>query len=141
LLARSQIREGDILFSIAGALGRTTIVHSDLVPANTNQALAIIRLKSGSCLSRAFLLKYLSSPRISNHITAINVQAAQANLSLEDIRSFYIPSPCASEQNAIAAILSDMDSELTALETRRAKARQLKQGMMQELLTGRTRLL
>jgi type I restriction enzyme S subunit len=45
------------------------------------------------------------------------------------------------EQTAIAAILSDMDSEITALEEKLAKARQLKQGMMQELLTGRTRLL
>ena len=46
-----------------------------------------------------------------------------------------------SEQTAIATILSDMDTELAALESRLAKARQLKQGMMQELLTGRIRLL
>lgn len=45
------------------------------------------------------------------------------------------------EQTAIAAVLSDMDTELTALEARRDKSRALKQGMMQELLTGRTRLL
>lgn len=45
------------------------------------------------------------------------------------------------EQSAIATILFDMDAELAALETRRDKARQLKQGMMQELLTGKTRLL
>ncbi len=46
-----------------------------------------------------------------------------------------------SEQTAIAAVLSDMDTELAALESRLAKARQIKQGMMQELLTGRIRLL
>lgn len=45
------------------------------------------------------------------------------------------------EQEAIAAILSDMDAELAALEAKLAKARQLKQGMMQELLTGRVRLI
>ncbi|MDH1381039.1 restriction endonuclease subunit S [Comamonas aquatica] len=45
------------------------------------------------------------------------------------------------EQTAIATVLSDMDTELAALETRLAKARQIKQGMMQELLTGRIRLL
>ncbi|MDX2020877.1 MAG: restriction endonuclease subunit S [Deltaproteobacteria bacterium] len=45
------------------------------------------------------------------------------------------------EQIAIAAILSDMDAELAALEQRRDKTRLLKQGMMQELLTGRTRLI
>ena len=44
------------------------------------------------------------------------------------------------EQSAIATILSDMDNEIQTLEQRLAKTRQLKQGMMQELLTGRTRL-
>jgi type I restriction enzyme S subunit len=45
------------------------------------------------------------------------------------------------EQTAIAEVLSDMDAELAALETRREKTRRLKHGMMQELLTGKTRLV
>jgi type I restriction enzyme S subunit len=45
------------------------------------------------------------------------------------------------EQTAIAAVLTDMDATLSALEQRRDKTRALKQGMMQELLTGRTRLV
>ena len=45
------------------------------------------------------------------------------------------------EQRAIATVLSDMDAEITALETRLAKTQAIKQGMMQELLTGRTRLV
>ena len=45
------------------------------------------------------------------------------------------------EQTAIATILSDMDAEIAALEAKLSKARQIKQGMMQELLTGRTRLV
>ena len=49
--------------------------------------------------------------------------------------------PALPEQTAIATILSDMDAETTALETKLAKARQIKQGMMQELLTGRIRLI
>ena len=49
--------------------------------------------------------------------------------------------PTLPEQTAIAAILSDMDTEIAALETKLTKARQLKQGMMQELLTGRIRLV
>ena len=44
-------------------------------------------------------------------------------------------------QTAIAEVLTDLDAELAALEQRRAKTRALKQGMMQELLTGKTRLL
>jgi type I restriction enzyme S subunit len=49
--------------------------------------------------------------------------------------------PCVEEQAAVASILSDMDVEITMLETRITKARDLKQGMMQELLTGRIRLV
>ncbi len=52
-----------------------------------------------------------------------------------------LPLPSVEEQTAIATVLSDMDTELAALESRLAKARQIKQGMMQALLTGRIRLL
>ena len=52
-----------------------------------------------------------------------------------------MPVPPLPEQTAIAQILTDMDAELTALEQRREKTRALKQAMMQELLTGRTRLV
>ncbi len=52
-----------------------------------------------------------------------------------------MPLPPSAEQTAIAAILSDMDAEIASLEAKLGKARQVKQGMMQELLTGRVRLL
>jgi type I restriction enzyme S subunit len=58
--------------------------------------------------------------------------------SLSQIEVFL---PKADEQTAIATILSDIDAEITALEDKLAKARRIKQGMMQELLTGRTRLV
>jgi type I restriction enzyme S subunit len=86
-------------------------------------------------------MKYLVSPQIKRHIEAINVQAAQANLSLQDIREFEVRVPSIPEQTAIAAVLADMDAELAALEQRLAKTRAIKQGMMQELLTGRIRLV
>ena len=56
------------------------------------------------------------------------------------IKEYEVRIPCIAEQTAIATILSDMDSELATIETRRNKAYQLKQGMMQELLTGRIRV-
>ncbi len=57
------------------------------------------------------------------------------------LRAFAVRLPPFSEQSAIAAVLSDMDAELEALEARREKTRALKGAMMQELLTGRTRLV
>jgi len=59
----------------------------------------------------------------------------------KDMAAFKVPLPSdEKEQTAIATILSDMDNEIQTLEQRLAKTRQIKQGMMQELLTGRTRL-
>lgn len=57
------------------------------------------------------------------------------------IKDFPVAAPCIEEQTAIATILSDMDEEIQALETRLAKTRDLKQGMMQQLLTGKIRLI
>ena len=58
------------------------------------------------------------------------------------VASFSVPiAPRIEEQTAIAAVLSDMDAEIDALQQRRDKTQMLKQGMMQELLTGRTRLV
>jgi type I restriction enzyme S subunit len=57
------------------------------------------------------------------------------------LAAFEVNVPTKAEQTAIAAILSDMDAEIVALEAKLAKARAIKQGMMQELLTGRIRLL
>ena len=57
------------------------------------------------------------------------------------LKAFEIGLPGVDEQTAIAEVLSDMDAEIAALERRREKTSMLKQGMMQELLTGRTRLI
>ncbi|WP_449101840.1 restriction endonuclease subunit S [Pseudomonas veronii] len=85
----------------------------------------------------------LSSPEYKLRIrsNATGTSGSMKNISKGTLLSLSILLPSEAEQTAIATILSDMDSELTALETRRDKARQLKHGMMQELLTGRIRLL
>jgi type I restriction enzyme S subunit len=57
------------------------------------------------------------------------------------VQDFQLNLPPLEEQTAIAAVFSDMDTEIAALEAKLAKARHLKQGMMQELLTGRIRLV
>jgi type I restriction enzyme S subunit len=142
LLKRSQLKEGDLLISIAGVLGRVGCVSQEILPANTNQALAIIRLGNSSELDRNFLFYCLRSPMTTKQISDVNVQAAQANISLQNVRDLEINvPPSIPEQIAIAAVLSDMDAELTSLEQRREKTKALKQAMMQELLTGRTRLV
>ncbi|PKV12913.1 restriction endonuclease subunit S [Xanthomonas prunicola] len=75
-------------------------------------------------------------------IQGLRVGSGLPNVQKKSLGSFEVHLPREkSEQVAIATILSDMDAEITALETRRTKTRALKQAMMQELLTGRTRLV
>ncbi|MSQ17478.1 MAG: restriction endonuclease subunit S [Dehalococcoidia bacterium] len=62
-------------------------------------------------------------------------------ISKRDFSELFFCVPNAEEQTVIAAILSDMDAEIAAVEAKTAKARQIKHGMMQELLTGRIRLV
>jgi type I restriction enzyme, S subunit len=70
-----------------------------------------------------------------------NEASGVPSLNARTIEKIVIACPRSDEQTAIATVLSDMDAELVALETKLTKARQLKQGMMQELLTGRIRLV
>ena len=62
-------------------------------------------------------------------------------ISKNNVRNIEVNLPSIEEQTAIAAVLSDMDTEIAALEQRRDKTQQIKQGMMQQLLTGRVRLV
>ncbi|TQS88603.1 restriction endonuclease subunit S [Arthrobacter sp. TS-15] len=140
LLRRSQLKQDDILFSIAGALGRTAIVDSSWLPANTNQAFAIIRPSKRSGIDPRYLLWALRSQAIERHIAGINVQAAQANLSLEQVRDFEIPLPDIETQKVISDALDDADNLATTLKSLIAKKQAIKQGTVQQLLTGQTRL-
>lgn len=100
-LERSQLYEDDVLFSIAGALGRVGIVTQDILPANTNQALAIIRPKKECVLSR-YLFWVLKSKVILNTISHMKVGVAQYNLSLKQIGDTEIPLPPIEIQKEIA---------------------------------------
>ena len=82
------------------------------------------------------------STHFGEHAMQNSVKATVDSLRLPTFQSFELKlPPTLQEQTAIATVLSDMDAELTALEARRDKTRSLKQGMMQELLTGRIRLV
>jgi type I restriction enzyme S subunit len=88
-----------------------------------------------------FLFYVLTSRIFDDFINKITAGSTITHLYQKDFVNFEFPAPCIEEQTAIATILSDMDEEIQALQQRLAKTRQIKQGMMQELLTGRTRLV
>ena len=133
-LKRSILRENDLLFSIAGALGRVAIVNSEILPANTNQALAIIRLKKDQQIDLEYVYCFLNGPQIQKHIDRINVQSAQANLSLENMNNFKIALPKKEEQQKIASILLKVDEQIEQTEKVIEITEFLKKGLMQKLL-------
>jgi type I restriction enzyme S subunit len=80
-------------------------------------------------------------PPFAGHLRRLAAGTKVYATNRAHVASVEMPLPAVDEQTAIAAVLSDMDAELSALEARREKTRVLKQAMMQELLTGRTRLV
>jgi type I restriction enzyme S subunit len=131
-------RRGDILFGKAASVGMVALVETDM-ELNIWSPLALIRVTGR--MHERFVFYALQTRQIARQIKLMTNASSQGNIGMSDIGTLEIPVPSHSEQEAIAAVLSDMDAELIALEARRDKTRALKQGMMQELLTGRTRLV
>lgn len=92
-LSRSQLQEGDVLFSIAGALGRTAVVPKEILPANTNQALAILRLKSDVKVIPQFLEYLLLSDTATAQSAQSTTGVAQQNISLGQLSEYMLPIP------------------------------------------------
>jgi type I restriction enzyme S subunit len=80
-------------------------------------------------------------PAVRASLVSMATGISVYGVSKNNVKSIGLLLPCVDEQTAIAEVLSDMDAEIATLEQRLAKTRTLKQGMMQELLTGRTRLI
>lgn len=104
-LLRSQLQPGDALVNLVGAsIGRAAIVPKELVRANINQAVGLIR--PGPRISSAFLLLLLLSPPVQRHFHAEKVETARANLSLRDLRDLTVPLPDSPGQAELVAYAS-----------------------------------
>ena len=125
---------GTVLYAMYASLGECSIAA---IPVCTSQAILGIRPKDH--LDNEFLYYFLTS--IKSVVKMLGQQGTQANLNKGMVQDLRFGCPSRQEQTSIAAVLSDMDADLAALEARRDKTRDLKQAMMQELLTGKTRLV
>ncbi len=127
-----------VLIGLAGQGKTRGTVAMNMVELCTNQSIAAI-LPSPAFVSE--YLYYNLDARYDELRGLSTGDGGRGGLNLTIIRSLSVPFPEIPEQTAIATVLSDMDTEIAALEARRDKTRALKQGMMQELLTGRIRLI
>ncbi len=131
-------RRNDILLGKAASVGKVAIVELE-AEFNIWSPIAMVRVSDKN--DPRFVYYQLQSSDIVRQIAVLTNSSSQGNIGMGDIEKLHLALPPLSEQAAIAAVLSDMDAELSALEAKRDKTRALKQGMMQELITGRTRLV
>lgn len=136
-LSRSEIQENDILFAIAGSLGKCAKVRKSNLPANINQALAIIRLKDN--INNDFIFQQLKGPQIQKYISKLVSNTAQPNINLKQLSGFPIVFPSKKEQEKIVEILSAWDLAIGKQEQLIEKKKELKKGLMQRLLNGEVR--
>ena len=135
-----RLKNGDLLFAGSGEtaeeIGKCVALLDDL----ECYAGGDIVIFSARADDSAFLGYLMNDPMIVKQKARMAQGDAVVHISAASLATVSFDIPSVDEQSAIAAVLSDMDAEIAALEARRDKSRALKQGMMQELLTGRIRL-
>ncbi|TSA39464.1 MAG: restriction endonuclease subunit S [Methylococcaceae bacterium] len=141
VLKRSQLKENDLLFVIAGAtIGKVAIVSIEHLPANTNQAVSFIRLKNKEDVE--FCYYWLHSKFITTNIWLNAVTSAQPNLAMEDLGNLTIPYPPNDEEKA--KIVQHLKYEHSVIDTAISKAQQeitsikeYREALITDLVTGK----
>lgn len=137
--SKSCLREGDVLMVQTGDVGLTTIVPLSLEGSNCH-ALIISRFKKKQ-FHPMFFSYYLNSKIGRNRLIELEVGTTMKHINVGDLLHFEVPVPSLiEEQISISKIITDMNIDIDSLTKRLVKTQQIKQGMMQELLTGKTRL-
>ncbi|MDX2230548.1 MAG: restriction endonuclease subunit S [Leptolyngbyaceae cyanobacterium bins.349] len=134
-----RLQKGDLLTARTGYPGTTCIVPEEFELAQSFTTL--ITRPNHAKVDCQFLSFFINSDSGQSFFEQNQIGGGQKNVNAGTLRNLLVPLPSLKEQRAIATVLSDMDAEIAALETRLAKTQSIKQGMMQALLTGRTRLV
>jgi type I restriction enzyme S subunit len=135
-----KLNKGDLVLARTGASVGKSYLYRDIDGELVYAGFLIKISPNTKKLSSEYLSHYLKTDQYWSWITVNSMRSGQPGVNGNEFGSLQLPVPDIKEQTAIASILSDMDNEIQTLEQRLSKTRQIKQGMMQELLTGKTRL-
>ena len=136
-----QLQNNDILITKDGSLGKAALVQGLTKPATLNSGIFVIRPLQDA-YDPVFVYQILSSFVFKNFLDRLSAGSTIIHLYQKDVGKFeFLLPPTIAEQKAIAEALSEMDADIAALENKLTKYRQVKQGMMQQLLTGKIRLV
>lgn len=131
--------KNDVLIVQRGTIGKVVLIETEIGDATINPSMLILRSTN---IPPKFIYYYLTSEEGQNQIIIDTSSTGVPMITQKQVLNFRIPlPPTIAEQKAIAQILSDMDTEIEALEAQLQKTQNLIQGMMQELLTGKIRLV
>jgi type I restriction enzyme S subunit len=136
-----QLNNGDLVVARTGASVGKSYFYKESDGALIYAGFLIKLSPEKSKLCPSFFSQFLKTHRYWSWVTVNSMRSGQPGINGNEYGSLPIILPAIEEQTAIATILSDMDAEIQGLEKRLNKTRDIKQGMMQELLTGRTRLI
>jgi type I restriction enzyme, S subunit len=135
----TKLQSYDVLLNITGAsIGRCNYVPPDFGEGNVNQHVCIIRTTKK--LNPIFLAKFLSTPLMQNLINSQQAGLSRQGLTLREIGNLYFLCPPLGEQQEIISILSNINTKLEKEWHYGNLANELKQGLMQKLLTGKIRV-
>jgi type I restriction enzyme S subunit len=143
--SKSLLEDGDVVFVDAseddeGASRHVVVVNKDKKPFISGLHTIVAKSKTDE-LAHEYRRYCFQTKAIRDQFLFYSVGTKVTGISKTNIAKLTMPVPKVSEQTAITEVLTDMDAELAALEQRRQKTRDLKQTMMQELLTGKRRLV
>ena len=136
---RTRLEAGDILISITADLGIVGVVPEGFGDAYINQHIALVR-PSLDIINPRFVGHYLAGQGAQEFIGKLNDAGAKAGLNLPTIRGLLTAKPSRVEQDQIATRLDEIDNRVLNAATESAKLRELKSGLMDDLLTGRVRV-
>ncbi|RDV16532.1 restriction endonuclease subunit S [Pontibacter diazotrophicus] len=135
LLQRSKVQDRDILFSIAGTLGRMAVVSPEILPANTNQAVAIIR-PDNSLIEPLYIYYWLKLEKVREETFSRKVHAVQANLSLSVLSEIEIIIPPLSIQNQKFTEINNLFKKINCNGIEIQKLTTLRDTLLPKLMSG-----
>jgi type I restriction enzyme, S subunit len=135
---RSKVEEGDIVYALRGKLGEVRRIHRTLAGSNLTQGTA--RISPNESINSEYLIWAMRDRKTIKQAELESKGTTFSEITLADLRKIKIPIPLWEEQDTIAKALNDADAYIESLEQLIAKKRLIKQGVMQELLTGKRRL-
>lgn len=135
LLKRSIIKVGDVVFTIAGTLGRFALIDENVIPANTNQAVAIIRANAEKVLPEYIYACFIGEWHTDYYAKRVQ-QAVQANLSLATIKSLPIPILDNEEMDEYIQLIHPLIKAIKENERQNENLEAMRNTLMPKLMSG-----